>query len=145
MRTSIRMELGLFRANRCRRGGGHCICPHRRFWEFSLCLSRACLGKIIIFIYKWRKKPPSNLSRILQNPRTLLSSFVFALAFALALAFAFAFAFAFAICVLRSTYCFLPLLLLRTAPVFYCCCVVSRVAAVLLPRPHKISWTQRQQ
>eukprot|EP01046_Picozoa_sp_COSAG06_P019227 COSAG06_NODE_1364_length_9696_cov_14.104929_7_plen_92_part_00 len=26
------------------------------FFEFSLCLSRACLGKIIIFIYKWRKK-----------------------------------------------------------------------------------------
>jgi hypothetical protein len=25
------------------------------FFEFSLCLSRACLGKIIIFIYKWRK------------------------------------------------------------------------------------------
>ena len=23
------------------------------FLEFSLCLSRACLGKIIIFIYKW--------------------------------------------------------------------------------------------
>jgi hypothetical protein len=27
------------------------------FLEFSLCLSRACLGKIIIFIYKWLKKP----------------------------------------------------------------------------------------
>jgi hypothetical protein len=26
------------------------------FFEFSLCLSRACLGKIIVFIYKWRKK-----------------------------------------------------------------------------------------
>jgi hypothetical protein len=25
------------------------------FLEFSLCLSRACLGKIITFIYKWRK------------------------------------------------------------------------------------------
>ena len=27
------------------------------FFEFSLCLSRACLGKIIGFIYKWRKTP----------------------------------------------------------------------------------------
>jgi hypothetical protein len=26
------------------------------FFEFSLCLSRACLGKIIHFIYKWLKK-----------------------------------------------------------------------------------------
>ena len=26
------------------------------FFEFSLCLSRACLGKIMNFIYKWRKK-----------------------------------------------------------------------------------------
>ena len=26
------------------------------FLEFSLCLSRACLGKIIHFIYKWLKK-----------------------------------------------------------------------------------------
>jgi hypothetical protein len=25
------------------------------FFEFSLCLSRACLGKMIVFIYKWRK------------------------------------------------------------------------------------------
>jgi hypothetical protein len=25
------------------------------FSEFSLCLSQACLGKMIIFIYKWRK------------------------------------------------------------------------------------------
>jgi len=25
------------------------------FFEFSLCLSRACLGKIMHFIYKWRK------------------------------------------------------------------------------------------
>jgi hypothetical protein len=23
------------------------------FFEFSLCLSRACLGKMIVFIYKW--------------------------------------------------------------------------------------------
>jgi hypothetical protein len=27
------------------------------FFEFSLCLSPACLGKMIIFIYKWLKKP----------------------------------------------------------------------------------------
>jgi hypothetical protein len=26
------------------------------FFEFSLCLSRACLGKMMHFIYKWRKK-----------------------------------------------------------------------------------------
>jgi hypothetical protein len=26
------------------------------FFQFSLCLSRACLGKIIVFIYKWLKK-----------------------------------------------------------------------------------------
>jgi hypothetical protein len=25
------------------------------FFEFSLCLSRACLGKMSVFIYKWRK------------------------------------------------------------------------------------------
>ena len=25
------------------------------FFEFSLCLSRACLGKMMHFIYKWRK------------------------------------------------------------------------------------------
>jgi hypothetical protein len=27
------------------------------FFEFSLCLSRACLGKMMHFIYKWQKKP----------------------------------------------------------------------------------------
>ena len=26
------------------------------FFEFSLCLSRACLGKMMHFMYKWRKK-----------------------------------------------------------------------------------------
>jgi hypothetical protein len=26
----------------------------RSFFEFSLCLSRACLGKMFVFIYKWR-------------------------------------------------------------------------------------------
>ena len=25
------------------------------FFEFSLCLSRACIGKMIVFIYKWLK------------------------------------------------------------------------------------------
>jgi hypothetical protein len=32
---------------------------HRKtplFFEFSLCLSRAWLGKMFVFIYKWRKK-----------------------------------------------------------------------------------------
>eukprot|EP01046_Picozoa_sp_COSAG06_P059344 COSAG06_NODE_12245_length_1404_cov_1.298084_1_plen_114_part_00 len=28
----------------------------RTLFEFSLCLSRACLGKKIVFIYKWRQK-----------------------------------------------------------------------------------------
>ena len=32
----------------------HCAKRHS-FLEFSLCLSRACLGKIIVFIHKWRK------------------------------------------------------------------------------------------
>jgi hypothetical protein len=31
-------------------------CRNASFFEFSLCLSRACLGKMIIYIYKWRKK-----------------------------------------------------------------------------------------
>jgi hypothetical protein len=25
------------------------------FFEFSLCLSRACLGKMFLFVYKWLK------------------------------------------------------------------------------------------
>jgi hypothetical protein len=29
---------------------------HPSFFEFSLCLSRACLGKMIVFIYKWLQK-----------------------------------------------------------------------------------------
>jgi hypothetical protein len=29
------------------------------FLEFSLCLSRACLGKMMHFIYKWRKNAVS--------------------------------------------------------------------------------------
>ena len=36
------------------------------FFEFSLCLSRACLGKIMHFIYKWRKK-----CRFLTNNRNV--------------------------------------------------------------------------
>eukprot|EP01044_Picomonas_judraskeda_P034032 COSAG03_NODE_13918_length_484_cov_0.664935_2_plen_102_part_01 len=31
-------------------------CRNASFFEFSLCLSRACLGKMIIFISRWRKK-----------------------------------------------------------------------------------------
>jgi hypothetical protein len=32
-------------------------CTKRRsHFEFSLCLSRACLGKMFVFISKWRKK-----------------------------------------------------------------------------------------
>jgi hypothetical protein len=30
-------------------------CRNASFFEFSLCLSRACLGKIIVFMYKWLK------------------------------------------------------------------------------------------
>ena len=29
---------------------------HGPFVEFSLCLSRACLGRMIVFIYKWLRK-----------------------------------------------------------------------------------------
>jgi hypothetical protein len=34
------------------------FCPSRKraFFEFSLCLSRACLGEFIVSIRKWRKK-----------------------------------------------------------------------------------------
>eukprot|EP01046_Picozoa_sp_COSAG06_P023429 COSAG06_NODE_1859_length_8205_cov_15.172095_10_plen_72_part_00 len=31
-------------------------CRNASFGEFSLCLSRACLGETIIFSIKWRKK-----------------------------------------------------------------------------------------
>ena len=31
-------------------------CRKQLFFAFSLCLSRACLGKMMHFIYKWRKK-----------------------------------------------------------------------------------------
>jgi hypothetical protein len=34
----------------------HILRENGTFFEFSLCLSRACLGKIMHFIYKWRKK-----------------------------------------------------------------------------------------
>jgi hypothetical protein len=36
--------------------GGNVPCEKRPFLEFFLCLSRACLGKMIVFIYKWREK-----------------------------------------------------------------------------------------
>jgi len=41
-----------------------CVCKNRRFFfvEFPLCLSRACLGKIIIFVYKRLKKTVFGLS-----------------------------------------------------------------------------------
>ena len=42
------------------RGGARCSRPStarkRHFFECSLCLSRACLGKIMHFIFKWLKK-----------------------------------------------------------------------------------------
>jgi hypothetical protein len=31
-------------------------CRNASFFEFSLCLSRACLGEMIILTFKWRKK-----------------------------------------------------------------------------------------
>jgi hypothetical protein len=37
------------------------------FFEFSLCLSRACLGKMFVFIYKWRKKTVLSPSAALSN------------------------------------------------------------------------------
>jgi hypothetical protein len=46
----------------CRNPGGGLVVDvialreNGTFFEFSLCLSRACLGKITHFIYKWRKK-----------------------------------------------------------------------------------------
>ena len=45
----------------CSAKGSSClmkkICRNASFFEcFSLCLSRACLGKMIILVYKWRKK-----------------------------------------------------------------------------------------
>ena len=36
----------------CRSQGG---AKNGIFFEFSLCLSRACLGKMIVLIYKWLK------------------------------------------------------------------------------------------
>ena len=32
------------------------LCETPLFFEFSLCLPRACLGEMMHFIYKWRKK-----------------------------------------------------------------------------------------
>jgi hypothetical protein len=39
------------------------------FFEFSLCLSRACLGKMFVFIYKWqlKKDPFRNSFRLLKR------------------------------------------------------------------------------
>jgi hypothetical protein len=34
-----------------------CACRNASFFEVSLCLSRACLGKMIVYMYNWRKKP----------------------------------------------------------------------------------------
>jgi len=48
----------------------------RSKFEFSLCLSRACLGKIIVLLCKWRKKwrfrtdhPPTPFFPMLASPR----------------------------------------------------------------------------
>jgi hypothetical protein len=37
-------------------GGSTPVRKTSSFFEFSLCLSRACLGKMIVFIYKWLQK-----------------------------------------------------------------------------------------
>ena len=43
-------------------------CRNTSFFEFSLCLSRACLGQNIAFIHKWLKKTVfSPLSRALKS------------------------------------------------------------------------------
>jgi hypothetical protein len=33
------------------------------FWSFSLCLSRACLGKMIVLMYKWLKNGVFRMGR----------------------------------------------------------------------------------
>ena len=45
----------------------------RAFFEFSLCLSRACLGKKMTVVYKWLKKPvsPTGAERPLSNNATV--------------------------------------------------------------------------
>jgi hypothetical protein len=50
----------------------------RTFFEFSLCLSRACLGKTMHFIYKWLKKylPFSALSLVLGLSRACLGKVI---------------------------------------------------------------------
>ena len=43
------------------------------FLEFSLCLSRACLGKMIVFIYKWRKNAVFRRARWVESQLIFLS------------------------------------------------------------------------
>ena len=38
------------------------------FLEFSLCVSRACLGKIIVFVYEWLKKTVFSPARRRREP-----------------------------------------------------------------------------
>jgi hypothetical protein len=40
------------------------------FLEFSLCLSRACLGKMIVFIHKWRKNAVFRRGALASSRRT---------------------------------------------------------------------------
>jgi hypothetical protein len=46
------------RAENQNRPSCSCWCGKRQLFlsALSLCLSRACLGKMIVFIYKWLKK-----------------------------------------------------------------------------------------
>jgi hypothetical protein len=49
----------------------------KSFFEFSLCLSRACLGKMIVFIYKWLKKVPLFAGVIVARRMQLIMSSMF--------------------------------------------------------------------
>ena len=47
----------------------------RSFLEFSLCSSRACVGKMMHFIYKWRQKWSVSLPNPPAEKNTAVSSF----------------------------------------------------------------------
>ena len=67
-RKDSKPRTGHHLASACRRRQGNHLTVRKRhsfFLEFSLCLSRACLGKMIIRTIKWRRKDmksePKNL------------------------------------------------------------------------------------
>ena len=47
-------------------------CRNASLFEFSMCLSRACLGKMIIFTSKWRKKTRFRTHLLRVRPADLL-------------------------------------------------------------------------